>query len=70
MAIHEQQIIARSGFERHLTHRDAPPHGKINRLVILNDPARRDELRIYLFSGWFLWSAGLHFPNVTIWPPS
>ena len=37
--------------ERRFTQRDATPGGGIELLVILNDPARRDQLRVDLLAG-------------------
>jgi hypothetical protein len=51
--IHEQEIIARAGGERNFAQRNATAGGEINGLVVLNDPARRDEHRINLLAGLF-----------------
>ncbi len=53
-AIDEQEIIAGAGFKRRLTQCDTAPGGGIELLVILNDPAARNELRVDLFSGFLL----------------
>jgi hypothetical protein len=54
-------VVAWTCLERDLAYRDAASEGEINAFVILNNPARCDEHRIYLFSGDFLWSASPHF---------
>ena len=51
LPIQEQEVITCAGFERRFTQRDATPGGGIELLVILNDPARRDQLRVDLLAG-------------------
>ena len=53
-AVHEEQVIAGTGLERRLAQRDAASGGWIELLVILNDPAARNELRIDLLAGALL----------------
>ena len=50
-AIDEQKIIAGSGFQRRFAQRDAASGGGIELLVILNDPATRNELRVNFLAG-------------------
>ena len=50
-AVHEQEIVARAGFERRFAQGDAASGGWIELLVVLNEPAARGELRVYLLSG-------------------
>ena len=55
-AIHEQEIIAWAGVERNFAQRNAASGGKIHRFEILHDPTGREEHRINLLAGFFLWS--------------
>ena len=50
-AIHQQQIVTAPGFERDFAQRDTAPGGRVERLVILNDPTRRDKLCVDLLAG-------------------
>lgn len=54
-AIHEQEVIARAGFQRSFAQRDATTGGGIELPVILNDPAGRGELRVDLLAGALFW---------------
>lgn len=60
VAVHQHQVIAGPGGKRHLAHRDPPACGEIQCLVILNDPARRDELRVDLLTGELFWGQLRH----------
>lgn len=50
-AVHDQQIVARSGLEWHLSERYSSASRKINGLVVLDDPARRGQLGVDLEAG-------------------
>ncbi len=50
LAIHEQEVIARAGFQRRFAQRDATAGRGIELPVILNDPAGRGELRVDLLA--------------------
>jgi hypothetical protein len=46
--IHEREVIARAAFARHPAERNAAPGGKIHFGVVLNNPSRREKLRVNL----------------------
>lgn len=45
------RMVTAPGFERDFAQRDTAPGGRVERLVILNDPPGRDKLRINLLAG-------------------
>lgn len=59
LAVHQQEVIAGTGFERRFAKRDASGGGGVELLIILNSPATRSELRVDLFTG-FLFSCDTH----------
>ena len=50
-SVHEQKIIAGTGFKRRFAQRDAGSGGRTELLVVLNDPAAGNELCIDLLPG-------------------
>ena len=59
-AVHEQEIVTRTGLERHFAQRNPPPCGEVHRLEILHHPAARSELRVDLLAGPLFWRQVRH----------
>jgi hypothetical protein len=55
LAVHKQQIVTRAGLERRFAQRNAASGGGVKLLVILYDPAARNQLRVDLPAGALLW---------------
>ena len=52
--VHQQQVVAGAGLQRHFPQGDAPSRAGIELLVVLDDPPRRGQLRIDLPAGALL----------------
>ncbi len=55
LAVHQQKIIARAGFQRNFPQRDAPPGPGIELLVVLDHPAAGGQLSINLLPRLLFW---------------
>ncbi len=55
LMLNSRSVSTTTGFERRFAQGDAAPGGGIELFVILNDPTRRNELRVNLLAGELFW---------------